>query len=369
MTKCSALWNHARVHVDGSVWPCCKWLPKQQDKVKNKIPKIKNGLTNAVNSDYFNSIRQRMDSNEYIEECRQCDTSDFPLRDYFNRKYKNTSNITIVDLETSFSNHCNLACRMCGEVFSSKWEEINEKTVTLDTDGADLDLYDIDFTKIKKIKLVGGEPMIHKKHVELIEKLINNKDITLQYHTNCTIYPSKKIINYWKKIKSVEIFLSIDSIDNLGDYARPGNNWANIHSNIQKFKELSKQNKNIVIKTHSVISILNITSLVDLLDYVYDTSPYSFYYELLLYPNHLSIYNFENKEKLYNILKIARTQIHNRFDKQSFQIKANLLLDSCEKAIEAQPNSTYSIEYIQQKESKLDDYFGQSFESTHLKLY
>ncbi|MDA9374035.1 twitch domain-containing radical SAM protein [bacterium] len=302
---CSLLWNHTRLHVNGSVLPCCQF---DIDSAPNKditAPKLKDGIDAAFNSELFNSVRERMTANEPVPECNACwsiEKSNSPsLRTVMNERFKSFDK-KIRYIETAFSTHCNLTCRMCNEDFSSKWKQLINPSIKPDLviDNFDLDKYDSDLSELRLVKLVGGEPMIDKQHVPFLEKLISKSsasDIELEYHTNATVSPSKKVIEFWKQFNKVTIIFSIDGVGEVNEILRPPHKWETVVKTIDFFKNITGVNFNF--KMHTVISILNIKRLHEVIEFSFNNfGDGAIGFDELRYPDHLSLQNTVNKKEL-----------------------------------------------------------------------
>ena len=363
---CSALWSHARMSVEGTVLPCCRWEADNKDN--SKAPKIQDGIQSAIDSDYFNSIRERMLAGEQLSECRQCIDEERhgtpSMREQLNDRYGQYigKKPKLRYIELAFSTHCNLACRMCNESFSSKWKLINNPKLTVDTsiEAFDLENYDVDLSELDMIKVVGGEPFLSKNHYEYLDKLINQsnnpENVTLIYYTNGTIFPNKNIIDYWKKLKKVHIAVSVDAYGTLNDYLRPGSSWKKINETIEKFKNI--EDVNLTMGAHSVITSLNILQLPKLIEWIVQTfgSLNDGFFDVARYPEHLSVAHLADEEK-----DKIRTGI-NRMKYKIGDIKQiESVFDVLEEALNENTDDNYTFEDIANKEQKLDKYFKQDF--------
>ena len=369
---CAALWSHAQVGVKNSVSPCCRWgtKPSDGDYVVNTVS-MSNGIQSAIDSDYFNSARERMLNGEQLPECKQCTDEEkkcgTSLRTSFNNRYKQYIGTTpkIRDLELVFSTHCNLACRMCWSGASSKWALIDNPGLTADTSvvATDVNKYDHDMSELDNIKMVGGEPFLAKDHYKYLENFIsqskNPENTTLTYHTNGTIFPNQKIIDYWKKIKTVHIIVSVDAYGELNNYLRPGaaNSWETINKNIQKFKNI--EGVKIEVGLHTVITSINAMHLHKLVEWIEQTidgglSRASF--DVTSQPNHLSVMHLVDSEKL----KI-RNYINHTRNKLSNINNIEKIFGILELRLDETPKKRYTMADIANKEKRLDDYFKQDF--------
>ena len=390
MAVCAALWSHIKPDVDGHIYPCCRWtLSKNEIKMHGrpstvaKLPKISDGTQSALDSDYFNSIRERMLAGEELPECKQCITEEnlgdgTSIRTEMNTRYGHHINKTpkIRYIELMFSTHCNLACRMCGEYASSKWKLINNPNLTVDTsiDSSDLENYDSDFSKLDELKVVGGEPFLAKEHYDFLDKFItqvdNPENVSIHYCTNGTIFPNKNIINYWKKLKIVKIVLSVDAYGTLNDYLRPGSSWKKVNENIEKFRNI--EDVNIDLTTHSVITSLSVLQLHKLIDWRGERELEGTFH-VTDGPYHLAISHLvdEEKDKIRTYLNSLRTKYSNPPSHwlvaapdgkdRMLNVYPTGLTDIIEEALNENQETQYTFEDIAKEEQKLDKYFNQDF--------
>lgn len=355
-TICGALWAHARVTVEGTVTPCCRY----NHHIHNEQPQLKDGIGAAINSDFFNDVRNKMLAGEKIVECNQCYEEEkllgSSMRTEFNKKYSRhiLEEPKIRYLETSFSSHCNLACRMCNETASSKWKLINNPSIKVDVtvDANETSFYDdTDLSELKSIKVVGGEPFINKFHAEYLDNFIsrsnNPKDIVLHYNTNGTVFPNNKVIDYWKNVKEVHITFSVDAIGNLNDYLRPGSSWDTLTSTIEKFK--STPDIDFVFTTHSVVSNISVWELDSLVKWKTENFGHSDGFFILDRPRHLSIKSLpqDKKDKLLEYI--------NKVDTGEYIYKA------VRNELNKENEIVYTEQDVAKKEEKLDRYFNQKF--------
>ena len=322
--------------------------------------KLKDGIGAAINSDFFNDVRNKMLAGEKIVECNQCYEEEkllgSSMRTEFNKKYSRhiLEEPKIRYLETSFSSHCNLACRMCNETASSKWKLINNPSIKVDVtvDANETSFYDdTDLSELKSIKVVGGEPFINKFHAEYLDNFIsrsnNPKDIVLHYNTNGTVFPNNKVIDYWKNVKEVHITFSVDAIGNLNDYLRPGSSWDTLTSTIEKFK--STPDIDFVFTTHSVVSNISVWELDSLVKWKTENFGHSDGFFILDRPRHLSIKSLpqDKKDKLLEYI--------NKVDTGEYIYKA------VRNELNKENEIVYTEQDVAKKEEKLDRYFNQKF--------
>ena len=156
-------------------------------------------------------------------------------------------------IELRLGNVCNLKCRTCNPVSSSKWVvEHAELSKELDfvTDYSNVESgvwFELDrfwgellnnSPNLKRIYVNGGEPTLVEKHFAFLHNLIDSgraSNIDLWYNINVTNLP-QELINIWGKFKSITVTASIDDLFKRNDYIRSGSQWADIIFNLSKLK-------------------------------------------------------------------------------------------------------------------------------------
>lgn len=272
---CSLLWTHSAITLHGSMKPCCRF--DITDKTFDNL-KLSEGFNQNWNGSQYNKLRERMLADEKIDGCKKCyveeKASGHSMRTRFNEfygKYIGTD-IKLRFLELGFNTHCNLSCRMCDEYSSSAIHRIKNPDSPVKI-GFDINVDDINdsFEYLETIKIVGGEPMLAKNHDIFLEKLINSKcnlsNLRIIYHTNCTVKPSNRIVEYWKKIKNIRIVLSIDGIGRLNEVQRVGHKWKTLLDTLEFYKSLREKYANIEIRMHSLITAINVMDVGNIYDF------------------------------------------------------------------------------------------------------
>lgn len=322
-TLCSMFWNHLMIDGTGRVKPCCRFAGKFSHSLDN------NKLADIFYSEYFANLRKKSKNGYNIAGCQRCyeeeNNAKKSLRTRLN--HHNIVGLDSIDinnpkieyLELSLSNDCNLMCRMCDSRYSYKLydEEIeyNGKpfSKTKHTKANIDSIYPL-LKECKFIKFTGGEPLIIPDHWNIVHYTIKNdyaKNITLNYSTNCTIYPKKKITDAWKKFKNIELTVSIDSIQKKeNEYQRHLSKQEDIVKNILAYKNLSA----VKLVARPTVTIYNVYTLPDTLNWLYNNN-ISFNPTHCSYPEHLSITVLPQQQK--NIVQNK----YNNFNYKSDKIK------------------------------------------------
>ena len=290
---CSYLWSGAAVGPDGRVMPCCRFFgPRTRN---DDVPHISDGLKEAREGEYFAGIRKQMLEGKKPYQCGKCwgmeedllraeDAGDKLVRGSLPRlnidaKTDQTRQTTIGPakikyLETGISSLCNMACVMCGPYASSTIYSVQfpGRKIPKGFHESNDNIND-DLSELRYLKFVGGEPMLEHKHDDLLEKVIQlnhtPERLTIEYHTNASHFPSKRVIECWKKIKKICIIFSLDGVGENATLQRPGRyNWQMIEDTVDKYRELSNE-VNIQFASNTVMTALNIGQITDIADWLH----------------------------------------------------------------------------------------------------
>jgi radical SAM protein with 4Fe4S-binding SPASM domain len=308
-TICIYPWIHIYANPDGSVLPCC--VADHRKPLGNLRSQT---LKEVWNSDAYKTMRQKMLAGEKCEECSGCYQAEErgveSVRQSRNKEYKrffdlidNTNDDGSLDemslrhFDIRWSNICNFKCRSCSSTYSSTWaqEDISQgqkKSVYIIAGGESNDeVYDQFLPHLKNIEtfyFAGGEPLLTDKHYSILEHLIaiGKTDVRIEYNTNLSYlkYKNKPVIELWKNFTNININASIDSWGERAEYIREGTVWSDIENNI---KTIQKEVPHVKLQTGSVISVFNLYTIPEFLDYILDNKIfniqnfYPFFYNII----------------------------------------------------------------------------------------
>jgi len=185
----------------------------------------------------------------------------------------------ILSFEFFPSNFCNFQCVMCNSNVSSSINNIERKY----GNGYDIS-YDLDFNKalisnliknekkLVRISCTGGETIFQKEVKNLIDIFATDNlssNIVFEYVTNCSVFPSKNLVDKLLKFKRVNITLSIDGTDNFIEYQRKNSNWEVTKDIVEKYVDLSRNNQCISLTVNTVVTALNAINLPDLIEWCF----------------------------------------------------------------------------------------------------
>jgi radical SAM protein with 4Fe4S-binding SPASM domain len=276
---CVAPFKSAVIDRDGTMLPCCEYIP---DSDKSKLTKLKN--IDRWWKIELEDIRKDMIDGKVNPGCHHCLTKELnptyqSHRQYINSKYPNLDvNVELDVIEIRVSNYCNLKCIMCGSYASSsiaeeyrKYEtEYNnigmvgawEPTVRWWDDQESLDNLKNILTTVSRINFAGGEPLLVPEVTDILNSLDPSKIKHISMNTNLTRLTISHLETF-KRFNSIDIMVSLEGIKEHNDYIRYGSSWASVEQNIKTLKELS----NIKLSITHVLQHTSIFSLPNLIEF------------------------------------------------------------------------------------------------------
>lgn len=230
--------------------PCC-WVPFSQpaDSRESLIQSQKN-ISGLILNDTQTNCHEcyqrektnyrfsgRLDANNYIPE----DAVD--------------GDAYILDFQ--LDTECNAACSICGPALSSLWQK--QLGIIPLKQETHYDLYEqvdqlLSLDHVKQIKFFGGEPLLTKSHMIVLEKIPHPDQCHLMYSTNGSIFPNQNVIDTWKKFKKIKLSFSIDDIGSRFEYIRWPLKWSRVESNMIA---LAKSLPNIEVRIHCTLNPMN----------------------------------------------------------------------------------------------------------------
>jgi sulfatase maturation enzyme AslB (radical SAM superfamily) len=268
---CVLPFTHLRIEPTGSVRPCCRF--------GGAIPgATASDITSAFASPFMDRLRADMAAGVARPECRKCQGEEAhgirSMRMIENERHAVPAEPTLTYLEICLSNVCNLKCRMCSSLYSTRWiadEKALGKTPT-PLAYSNLNVDAIRWGEIRMLKFLGGEPVLHHEEIGEILRRIDQAgrlgDLTVNFTTNCTVTFPAAVLHMLDRCAKVIICASVDAIGPLNDYIRDGSSFEPMLTNLRTYRD---HGRTLVI--HTVMSLLNANVLHDIHDAVASEFP------------------------------------------------------------------------------------------------
>lgn len=352
-TICVNPWINLFLDTAGIANPCC--IYQAADKQLNINTQSFNEITG---SQKMKDLRVQLLDGKKPTECQQCWNEEANgktskrLRDNYVFKqeigkidWNQTDTVPVRALDIKLGNTCNLACMICSPDQSTTLNNEVKSNISLqqlytpsklDTNWVQ-NRESIFWNAMKSskdsltyIQLEGGEPLLVKRHFEILEFYVNENvahNMSLHYNTNGSIFPHANM-HVLDKFKKVEFTLSIDNLGKKFEYERYGASWESVHSNILEYSKLDKSR--YTINVLCTLSALNLANSYDLYLF-FKTLNIPVEYNLVYEPIDMSINVLTEDAKKHILSKISTisdSEFRSKIDPVIKQLaKNNNLLD------------------------------------------
>jgi sulfatase maturation enzyme AslB (radical SAM superfamily) len=264
-----------------------------------------------------------------------------------------------LSLELRLGNQCNLQCISCWGMSSSlvqserldildkgllkeynlekidkKWKEETDIVIKSKlTEWYETDMFYENFRKmapkLKRLYTTGGEPTVIKANYKILEMLLEagNKSCSVEFTSNMTTW-NNKFYDALAQFENVEIQMSIDGVDEIGEYIRYPSNFKIVRENMFKAVEMASDNPNWKIKCYTVLQALNYKHLVPIWELLTEVAAtyqkkIDWWPITLSSPEHLSLSSVPMQERLDYIPEIIEQSMRFRDPSKAFSVSSS----------------------------------------------
>lgn len=298
---CLAKWTQVTIHLSSGITHSCHHVGA------HKIPldELENN-PNALHNTKEKKIRRKeMLNGKRPKECDYCWRIEDNTKEYSDRVLKSSRSWSQIDkdkilqndwdqdiypryVEISFSNVCNFKCAYCGPPFSSKWtEEVKAsgpyklkqkhyngiKSTEVPYTNREENPYIDAFWKwfpqsvkhMKVFRITGGEPLLSKHTLPVIQFLIDNPHPDLEFAINTNACPPDRLWDIFvdkivelennNSIKNFTLYTSAESFGSQAEYVRDGMNFDLFEKNLKDFIHKTKKSRVTIMSAFNILSL------------------------------------------------------------------------------------------------------------------
>lgn len=217
-----------------------------------------------------------------------------------------SNNTSLHTIDMRWRNTCNLACVYCAPELSSTWQKELGVDITVDeTQLAKTKKYVLENApNLKNVYLAGGEPLLMKENVELLDRLDPSCEVRI--NTNLTNLKSP-VYKRASKFRNVHWTVSVETMAQEFEYIRYGAKWNTFLENLQTIAQHNHR-----ISFNMLWFVLNPYTLFDTVDYFTGLGykENSFIIGPITGPKAFDIRNC-NDNVLYDMHRVLATRIKN----------------------------------------------------------
>lgn len=353
---CRDPWNTLFIGTYNEARTCCAGTTILGDLNRQHLDEI-------LSNDLAKEIRTSMLNGIWPENCSQCKNleaqgarsyrnSDLSS-DFMNLISSDPTNYLIETLDFRWNNTCTLSCNYCNEKFSSSWAVLKNIDI-----GTDRNYYNLAFDwvdehrgDIKKIYMLGGEPLIIKENTKILD-LLQEQDIEIIVGTSLSVDLATPVFEKLKKFSKVFIDVSFENVSNRYEYVRQNGSWELLLKNIDIVKQLPGFHL-------SALPIYNIYSAMDLFDYhqfLVDKEFANCHWHRIHTPSSLDVIHHSKEIKKLALDELYRTRDKffgaNIYDDTFFQNMITLLESNVARPVTGMTQFTQDIETLYHKNKK-----------------
>lgn len=315
-------WEAMAVNMESNIRPCCRFQNKHSVAPEDY-------------QDAFKQLRIDMLNGKKDPRCKKCwqeEAAGIPsMRTRANsfhgldfKKNILTENFRkVTHIELSLDNICNFQCRMCSSQYSSK---LIKRDMWAVKERPDIDFYvgkvhksryetlkdmDVDWSELRSVKLLGGEPMMSPNFLDFLYFLDMRSDISkisLEVVSNCSKTMTEEIAEILNQFRFIRLSGSFDSTPKLNEYQRIGSKWHEGLNNFIEYGEMLQNRRMIIHQTFTVLNINKLDESLKLYEPHCDSISWSYdeyYLSFLCAPDWFEewVLTTNSNEKLKNVFK------------------------------------------------------------------
>lgn len=304
--QCSAPWEGMFINPDGDFRVCC---------AGQSLGNLnKSSLNEVLYGEELTKVRNDILTQGYSDYCSNCMSSEEKsgksLREQFRTDLSEVDTTKFIprNIDIRWRNTCQLRCSYCFPEWSTSFARhagIIKKASEVNWQRDVLDYIAQDKDSIKNSNFLGGEPLLLKENIELIDYINPNLHIGLV--TNLSVKGVENLPVYQKLInRKVSWLISMESIGNKFEYTRRNAKWEITKANYENLNINEESTKGC----HMTYCILSAFSLVEIFDWLYEVDPRPehncSFLSVLLGPEKFSVYSFPAEIKLLAIAELDR---------------------------------------------------------------
>ena len=190
------------------------------------------------------------------------------LKSVDNTVYDQIDTFDLRKIDIRWSSSCNHACVYCGPEYSTNWQHELKLKVEEPTQERveELKKYVFDNAhKLKHVYLAGGEPLLMKENLELLEILQErNPNVNIRVNTNLS-KTGTPVFDKICEFRNVHWTISVETLDKEFEYIRYGGKWTDFLDNLDRITAIDHK-----ITFNMLWFVLNYRSIFDCIDFLKD---------------------------------------------------------------------------------------------------
>jgi len=223
---------------------------------------------------------------------------------------------TLLSLDLRWSTTCNLTCMYCGAGNSSAWATLENRagTIPINSRIRDRDaLFDLiakHQSGIQRISLLGGEPLLLKENIKVLELVRSDIEINIFTGLNVDL-ESNQVFEILADMPNVYWTVSMENVGPKFEFVRRGADWSTQLKNLEIL--LARNRSQYTVTLQSQFCAYSATSISELYDFVGDMD-IKINWNWLQHPAELNFFHFPDRHKLISLQQLESLKsLSNKF--------------------------------------------------------
>jgi organic radical activating enzyme len=257
---CIAPWVNLHISQQNQIKPCCggkgefEFIENYVNGTNSSLSQLKQDLVDGKSPSYCAGCMEREWYSEFLDQDLSVD---------------NINSFTLKSIDARWGNTCQLSCMYCNEKWSSTWAGLKSKIIPIQSsriynNNIDkiFDLIKSNQHQIKRVSMLGGEPLLLKENLRLLNSIANDTSVEIFTNLNVDV-ETNKIYQQLIKRTNVNWYVSMETIEKRFEFVRRGANWNKQLKNLQLLSYSCPQS----ITFQSQYCVYNALHLVELYDF------------------------------------------------------------------------------------------------------
>lgn len=272
---CIAPWVNLHINQKGMLKPCCGGNSDVLNfgHIQNDDWSYIDGTNRALES-----LKQSLLDGEQPAYCRGCFEKGW--YDEFRQDeiiIDNVNEFVLKSFDVRWGTTCQLSCTYCDHGNSTTWANLEHKKNKIipihpprtyrDKVSPLMNFIKQNSSRIKRVSLLGGEPLLLKESIDLLDIL--SPDTVIEIITNLNVnLESNEIYQKLVKRKKVIWYVSMETVGKRFEFVRRGADWDIQVQNLRKLVEDTRSSDSVITmqSQYCVYNALNLTELHDFAD-------------------------------------------------------------------------------------------------------
>lgn len=257
---CVIPWTEVHINSDGTYQSCGSHRNVKSGTEFGQVHNVHNmSIQEWMSSQYQTDARIKKANNEPEPLCATCYQEDAAGKN--SKRTRELGKYPVIPIEyyqpqvatlpSSYhiilGNECNLACKMCGPMYSSRiaaerkriglWDGAVRQTWTDNQQAWDMVIDTmLRAEKLEYIHVIGGEPLLMPRFYELIDALYTagRTDVYIGFTTNGMIF-DEELMRKLQAFRHVDIGVSLEGLGITNDFCRTGVDTQRVINNLEKY--------------------------------------------------------------------------------------------------------------------------------------